>query len=50
VDLILGSSFTGLGPVPAAVSPQTEVTGLAKQYGGITGNVNVCADGKAFSS
>jgi LCP family protein required for cell wall assembly len=50
VDLILGSSFTGLGPVPAAASPQAEVTGLAKQYGGITGNVNVCSDGNAFSS
>lgn len=50
VDLILGSGFTGLGPVPAAASPQAEVTGLAKQYGGITGNVNVCSDGKAFSS
>ena len=49
VDLILGSSFTALKPVSAA-SPQAQVAGLAKQYGGITGNMNVCNDSTAFAS
>jgi LCP family protein required for cell wall assembly len=49
VDLIVGSSFTALKPVSAA-SAQAQVAGLSKQYGGITGNVDVCHDSAAFQS
>jgi LCP family protein required for cell wall assembly len=49
VDLILGSSFTALKPVSAA-SAHARVTRLSKQFGGITGNVNVCHDSAAFAS
>jgi LCP family protein required for cell wall assembly len=49
VVLILGSSFTTLKPVSAA-SAHARVAGLTKQFGGITGNVNVCHDSAAFAS
>jgi hypothetical protein len=49
VDLILGSGFTALKPV-SATSAHARVAGLSKQYGGITGNVNVCHDSAAFAS
>ncbi len=49
VDLILGSSFTALKPV-SATSAHAKVARLSKQYGGITGNVNVCHDSAAFAS
>jgi len=49
VDLILGSSFTALKRVSAA-SAHAQVAGLSKQFGGITGNVNVCHDSGAFQS
>jgi LCP family protein required for cell wall assembly len=48
VDLILGSTFTALKAKPS--SPSTSVAGLTKQYGGITGNANVCKDRSAFAS
>ncbi len=45
IDLILGSYFTELKPLPA----NTGSSDLTKTYGGITGNTNVCDDGSAFA-
>ena len=58
VDLILGSSFTGIkaaspGSTPSAgsssASPSSGVSNVTKTYGGITGNANICADSGAFT-
>ena len=58
VDLILGSSFTGIkaaspGSTPSAGSSSagssSGVSNVTKTYGGITGNANICADSGAFT-
>jgi hypothetical protein len=45
LHLILGSSFTGL----KAASSNSGISNLAKTYGGITGNTNICGDSAAFA-
>jgi len=45
LHLILGSTFTGL----KAASGNSGISNLAKTYGGITGNANICHDGAAFA-
>jgi LCP family protein required for cell wall assembly len=49
VDLILGSSFTGLQPKARAQRQAASVASLSKTYGGLTGDVNVCNDKSAFA-
>jgi LCP family protein required for cell wall assembly len=51
VELILGSSFTGLSHAPtgALPSPGGITENLASKYGGIKGNVAICSDGAAFA-
>ena len=52
VQLILGSTFTTLGSIPAAPPSSSSSSGsqdLASQYGGITGNVQICNDSSAFA-
>ena len=54
VDLILGSSFTGIkaaspGSSSGAGSSSSGVSDVTKTYGGITGNANICADSGAFT-
>jgi len=52
VNLILGSSFTALKSKAAAkaAARTSSVSNLAKTYGGLTGNANVCHDQGAFAS
>jgi len=45
LSLILGSTFTTL----AAPSGNAAISNLAKTYGGITGNTNICDDSNAFA-
>ena len=45
LHLILGSTFTGL----KAASGNSAISNLAKTYGGITGNTNICSDSAAFA-
>jgi LCP family protein required for cell wall assembly len=45
LHLILGSTFTGLKPA----SGNSGISNLAKTYGGITGNTNICHDSAAFA-
>jgi hypothetical protein len=47
VELILGSSFTGLSSSSSSGSSST--SSLAATYGGITGNTNICNDSAAFA-
>jgi LCP family protein required for cell wall assembly len=54
VDLILGSSFTGIRAAAAAPSslpsaPPSGVSNVTKTFGGITGNTNICSDSGAFT-
>jgi hypothetical protein len=49
LTLVLGSDFTALGPVPSPTPDRTAVRHVAKAYGGISGNANVCTDQAAFS-
>jgi LCP family protein required for cell wall assembly len=52
VDLILGSSYTGLksaSPSPTASSSSSSINNVTKTYGGISGNANICGDSGAFS-
>jgi hypothetical protein len=56
VDLILGSSYTGLkgtaataSPSPTASSGASSINNVTKTYGGISGNANICGDKGAFS-
>ena len=60
VDLILGSSFTGIeaaspgatpgaGSSSGASSSSSGVSNVTTTYGGITGNTNICADSGAFT-
>jgi LCP family protein required for cell wall assembly len=53
VDLILGSSFNGLRSSAGSGSHRSttpdSIDNLASQYGGITGNVNICGDSAAFA-
>jgi LCP family protein required for cell wall assembly len=49
LTLILGSDFTALGPAPSPTPDRTAVRHVARAYGGISGNVNVCTDQAAFS-
>ncbi len=51
IQLILGSTFTTLGsaPTPAASTSSSGSQNLAGQYGGITGNVQICSDSAAFA-
>jgi LCP family protein required for cell wall assembly len=55
VQLILGSTFTALASTPSAgaaggtSSSLPSAAALAQQYGGITGDVNICGDATAFS-
>jgi LCP family protein required for cell wall assembly len=46
VDLILGSTFKSL---KSATAKKTSTSTLTKTFGGIKGNVNVCADKSAFA-
>jgi len=46
VDLILGSTFTSL---KTATTKKSSTETLTKTFGGIKGNVNVCADKSAFA-
>lgn len=45
LHLILGSTFTGL----KAARGNSGISNLAKTYGGITGNTNICSDRSAFA-
>jgi LCP family protein required for cell wall assembly len=45
LHLILGSTFTGL----KTASGNSGISNLAKTYGGITGNANICSDSSAFA-
>jgi LCP family protein required for cell wall assembly len=47
LQLILGSNFTGLKAANA--NGNSAVSNLAKTYGGISGNTNICSDGAAFA-
>jgi len=51
VDLILGSSFTGIkAPAPAtSSSASSAASNVTKTFGGITGNTNICGDSGAFT-
>jgi hypothetical protein len=49
VDLIVGSSFTGVRPPAPRAHKSSSVSNLASVYGGITGNANVCHDSSAFT-
>jgi LCP family protein required for cell wall assembly len=48
VDLILGSSFTGVKTASAS-SSSTAISNVTETYGGITGNTNICSDSGAFT-
>jgi LCP family protein required for cell wall assembly len=45
LQLILGSTFTRL----KAAGGNSAISNLAKTYGGITGNTNICSDSAAFA-
>ncbi|MBV9792467.1 MAG: LCP family protein [Actinobacteria bacterium] len=54
VDLILGSSYTGLrtstaSPSPTASASGSGISNVTKTYGGISGNADICGDKGAFS-
>ena len=49
VQLVLGSTFTALGSSPTAAASNSGSQNLAGQYGGITGNVQICSDSAAFA-
>lgn len=54
LTLILGSSFTGLNKSASsgsssAKSASQKLDNLAKSYGGITANTNICSDSAAFA-
>ncbi|HEY9242846.1 MAG TPA: LCP family protein [Streptosporangiaceae bacterium] len=54
LTLILGSNFTGLSQTSgassgSAKSASQKLDNLAKSYGGITANTNICADSAAFA-
>lgn len=54
VDLILGSSFTGIRaaagvPSSSPSAPSSGVSNVTKTFGGITGNANICSDSGAFT-
>ena len=51
INLILGSSFTGLTTSKGAPGKSSAKTlgNLAKSYGGITANANICKDSAAFA-
>ncbi|MFZ0401319.1 MAG: hypothetical protein WAL03_09560, partial [Pseudolabrys sp.] len=51
LTLILGASFTGLSQASgsgATKSASQKLNSLAKSYGGITANTNICSDAAAF--
>ncbi len=48
VTLILGSTFSTL-KTPGSAKPASSLGNLAKSYGGITGNTNICSDSAAFA-
>ena len=51
LTLILGSSFKGLSTASgsgSAKSAQQKLNNLAKSYGGISANANICSDAAAF--
>ena len=52
ITLILGSSFNGLSTAAGSgstKSAQQKLNNLAKSYGGITANTNICSDSAAFA-
>jgi hypothetical protein len=52
LTLILGSSFKGLSTASGAGSAKSasqKLNNLAKSYGGITANTNICSDSAAFA-
>ena len=49
IDLIVGSSFTGLSPAKSSPSPSPSVGSLSTTYGGITASANICKDTGAFA-
>ena len=51
VQLIVGSTFTALrsAPISASGNGNGNNQNLAGQYGGITGNVQICSDSAAFA-
>jgi hypothetical protein len=48
IDLISGKSYTGLKAKAPASSNQAALNNIAKTYGGINGNQNVCKAGYAY--
>ena len=60
VDLIIGSSYTGLKPASGSASPSPSaspsssgssggISNVTKTFGGISGNTNICRDSGAFT-
>jgi LCP family protein required for cell wall assembly len=50
INLILGSSFTGFQATQGSAKKSAQALGsLAKNYGGITANANICSDSAAFA-
>jgi hypothetical protein len=52
LTLILGSSFQGLSTAASSGSTKSasqKLNSLAKSYGGITANTNICSDSAAFA-
>ena len=52
ITLILGSNFTGLSTASGSGSTKSasqKLNNLAKSYGGITANTNICSDSAAFA-
>jgi LCP family protein required for cell wall assembly len=45
MNLILGSTFSALQPVPSS----SGLENIASTYGGISGNINICSDQSAFA-
>lgn len=50
LELILGSSFTALKTKQKASAATAQVGSLSKDFGGITGNTNICRNSAAFAS
>ena len=50
IDLIVGSSFSGLAAAPSSSSSKApSVDNLSSTYGGVTANTNICKDQSAFA-
>lgn len=49
VRLIIGAGFHGAAAATPAAAGAPTVQGLARSYGGVTGNASICRDQSAFS-